>query len=147
MPTQIQSMGSHYDGEGVAAIDGLFAMLAEHPLDRSFEEYGNFAYSLDEDTDYIARFPEWAGHTAFFGNFYDYSFVFNFKTDDAVLIERLTTAIRANQQRPDYLSQQTPAERKAAARRADDKRRREYLERRKRELESVKAQLSSMDAA
>ena len=95
--TTIASNGSRWYGEEVGPVDQLLAALAEHPLARHFEVYGNFIFPHEE-----------AGRVEFWGNFYAISHVFHVITRDASLIERLTKAIRANQERPDYLAQPVP---------------------------------------
>lgn len=95
--TTIASNGSRWYGEEVGPVDQLLAALAEHPLARRFEVYGNFIFPHEE-----------AGRVEFWGNFYAISHVFHVITRDASLIERLTKAIRANQERPDYLAQPLP---------------------------------------
>ncbi|EHK77705.1 hypothetical protein SM0020_12295 [Sinorhizobium meliloti CCNWSX0020] len=92
------------NGGGLAQpIEALFDRLLTHTLDRTFEAYGNF----------IMR-DEWVetqhgkGAASFFGNFYDYSHVFNIITDDAELIERLTAAIEANKAKSSYIEQCPP---------------------------------------
>lgn len=118
----------HSNGSGrILPIEELFSRLQSEPLDRTFDDdrFGRFVYAHDTEP----------GVVCFFGNFHTYSHVFNICTDDAELIERLTAAIRLNQQRPDYLSQQTyvdeEAERAAreAARRQknNDERKRQAL--------------------
>ncbi len=105
MTTHIESNGSKWLGQAPDPISVLIEVLGKHPLDRSFEAYGNFI--REPDTAHDA--------TGFFGNFLTLSHVFNIRTDDTAVIDALTHAIRANQQRPDYLRQQTPEERKRAA--------------------------------
>lgn len=78
----------------------LLCRLRTHTLDRTFEAFGNFV--LNE-----------GGATRFWGNFFDYSHVFDIAPTDKRLIKRLTAAIRANQRKPEYLSQETYADRKA----------------------------------
>lgn len=106
--------------EGVTGIDELLSRLAAEPLDRTFEDerFGNFAYA-DEDV---------ADVVCFFGNFKHYSHVFNIRSNDPSLIEALTTAIRANQQRHDYLSQPVYAEVEAERAALEDERRRNRQE-------------------
>lgn len=94
--TTIDSNGSRWFGQAPATVDELLAVLAAEPLERSFEIYGNFITSDD-------------GETRLWGNFHAISHVFSIGTRDPDLIERLTTAIRSNQQRPDYLAQPVPA--------------------------------------
>ena len=42
MSTTIHSLGSKWYGEEADPIETLFKVLAEHPLSRVFEAYGNF---------------------------------------------------------------------------------------------------------
>lgn len=100
MATHINSNGSKWAGQAPDSIETLIKVLNESPLDRVFEMYGNFI--KDRDDEYRP------GMVNFFGNFFTLSHVFNIDTDDAETIEALTSAIRANQQRSDYLSQQDP---------------------------------------
>jgi len=99
----IISCGSHWAGERESTIEDLLEVLNNHPLDRTFEKYGNF---VDSSPEWIKENP-YPGIkvTSFFGNFLTISFVFNIKTDEQPIIDRLTVAIRENQKRPDYLSQ------------------------------------------
>jgi hypothetical protein len=106
----IISNGSHWYGESPDTIDDLLATLATEPLDRKFEQYGNF---VNPDPQWLRKvtkdgytsFYPGLRVTSFFGNFYTTSHVFTIYTDDPDTIAKLTTAIRANQARPDYLSQ------------------------------------------
>lgn len=70
----------------------LLELLRTEPLDPTFEKYGNF---VSPDTIETC--------THFFGNFANYSFVFNFrwKTSEPIC-QNLIAAIRENQKRPDY---------------------------------------------
>lgn len=108
MTTTINSNGSKWAGQAPDTIDRLLKVLASHPLDRVFEMYGNFIYPVNE-------------MTRFWGNFLTMSHIFSIDTDEPDIIERLTAAIRKNQQRQDYLSQHDPvkvqAERKLGQRR------------------------------
>jgi hypothetical protein len=99
----IISNGSHWYSEKPDTIDALLAVLADEPLDRTFERYGNFA---NPDPQWIKGNP-YPGLkvTVFFGNFYTVSHAFTIYTDDPETIAKLTATIRANQQRADYLSQ------------------------------------------
>lgn len=105
--TTIHSNGSKWAGEAPDTIEQLIEVLAQHPLDRRFEDYGNF----------IDRDPEWLdgstkpGVVIFFGNFLTVSHVFNIETDDPEVIERLNRAIKANKRRADYRSQDKPKRR------------------------------------
>lgn len=93
MTTTIISNGSKWAGEQPDSIETLLHVLTTNPLDRTFEAFGNFV--IDDDAPMIR----------FFGNFFDLSHVFSIDTDEPDLIERLTAAIRTNQRRADYLSQ------------------------------------------
>jgi hypothetical protein len=104
MPTEIISNGSKWAGEEPDSIDTLLDVLAKHPLDRTFEAYGNF----------VLRDPQMAdgsrdvGRTHFFGNFLTLSHVFSIRTDEQDVIDKLTAAIQANKLRPDYRNQSKP---------------------------------------
>jgi hypothetical protein len=93
--TEINHNGSHFAGEKPDTVDELCGVLAVEPLDRAFEAFGNFILELTDD----------GGLLRFWGNFAKVSHVFSIDTDEPTVIEQLTTAIRENQQRPDYLSQ------------------------------------------
>ncbi len=101
MTTTIISNGSkwavdtRYNGDTSDPIDDLLEVLASTPLDRRFEKLGNF----------IEPFKDL---TRFWGNFFIVSHVFDIDTNEPEVIEKLTAAIRENQQRADYLSQQAP---------------------------------------
>lgn len=100
----------HSNGSGrVLPIEALLERLATHPLDRTFEAFGNFV-QLDP-VNGRGEPMTGPGGAAFFGNFLTYSHVFRLDTDDPDLIARLTAAIHANQQRPDYLDQSPPFQR------------------------------------
>jgi len=121
MTTIINSCGSHWAGEDLSPISELITMLKNHPLRRDLESCGNFinpfplcvrSLGYDPETGY-SRYVEneeqpYRGLTSFFGNFFDWSFVFNIYTDDPELISALTKAIRKNQERSDYLDQEAP---------------------------------------
>lgn len=127
------------NGNSRLPIEGLFDRLASGPLDRTFEAYGNFVEVDPVNMRGEPLLPP--GGVSFFGNFHTYSHVFNIHTTDAGLIERLTAAIRANQQRADYLAQPDETERKRqeeAARLERDRVRDEERERRlQAELKSI----------
>jgi hypothetical protein len=136
MATEILSNGSKWAGEQPDSIDDLLAVLAAEPLDRIHEAYGNFI-------EVAAEGDTWAepGTVGFHGNFLNLSHVFDIRTTDAGVIERLTAAIRTNQQRADYLAQPDHAQRKAAeeaARQArDEKKRKERLVELAREMKAL----------
>lgn len=104
--THIISNGSKWAGEPVDPVEKLLAVLQEHPLDRLFESYGNYIFKDDDGIP--------GGTTRFWGNFLSISHVFQIDTNDLDVIARLTTAIRANQQRPDFLAQPNAEQRRAA---------------------------------
>jgi hypothetical protein len=101
--TIIVSNGSKWLGEAPDTIETLLAVLAQEPLDHTFERYGNFITPLTEQT-LIApqRHPELLGLTEFWGNFARVSHVFCIRTNDPAVIATLTAAIRQNQDRDDY---------------------------------------------
>lgn len=94
---KIKSNGSHWYGEAPDSVDDLLRVLQNHPLDRTFEAYGNFVQSA-----YSTRVVR------FWGNFRTVSHVFSIDTDEPELIAKLTAAIRQNQNRADYLAQPAP---------------------------------------
>src|SRR5690349_17466719 len=116
MQTEIISNGSTWGGQDPFPVEKLFERLASDPLDRIFESYGNFIEVDPVNSRGEALLPK--GGVCFSGNFLTYSHVFDVRTTDPVLIERLTAAIRANQQRPDYLAQPDEAARQHAEREA-----------------------------
>lgn len=95
------------------SLDTLFDLLATEPLDRKFEEFGNFLYAAGSQR-HGFRKPELRVAARrdklvhVWGNFLNVSHVFNISTNDKPLLHRLHRAIRANQNRPDYLSQPRP---------------------------------------
>lgn len=106
MTTTIYSNGSKWAGEEPDSIETLLAVLGSHVLDRIFECPGAAHTFIDAD-------PV-TGMVSFFGNFQELSHVFSIETDDPDAIIRLTTAIDANMERPDYQSQATFEQRQAA---------------------------------
>jgi hypothetical protein len=112
MSTLINSNGppSHHPKE---SLDHLFDLLATEPLDRKFEEFGNFLYAAGSHRHGFvkAELRDAARRDKLvhvWGNFLNVSHVFNISTNDKPLLQRLSRAIRANQNRPDYLSQPRP---------------------------------------
>lgn len=93
----INSNGSKWGGESPDTIEKLIEVLRNHPLDRSFERFGNFV-SKDSKT----------GSVSLFGNFENLSHVFNITADTRQEVDAVIKAIRANQKRPDYLVQPVP---------------------------------------
>ena len=114
MTTTIISNGSKWAGEAPDSIATLLDVLGTHALHRLFESH------LGEGTGAFISVcqasEKWAlpGTTRFHGNFIGLSHVFSIDTDDPDLIDRLTAAIKANVERPDYLSQPTWQQRQAA---------------------------------
>lgn len=102
--TRINYNGSRWTGQDPDTLEGLIAVLAREPLDPTFEEYGNFAMPLDDPQRYEAP----AGSLRFWGNFHALSHAFSIDTDDPAVIDRLITAITANQATAAY--QQAKAE-------------------------------------
>lgn len=90
--------GSKFLGQEPDTIEKLLEVLKEHPLNRTFEKYGDFISS-----NFLK--PKPPGTVSIHGNFHTISHAFCIITDEPELIEKLTLAIRENQQRPDYLSQ------------------------------------------
>ena len=119
----IQSNGSRGASSAPASIDELVQVLEKSPLDANFEQYGNFIMPA-QNSEYSGRknsegnpevintgpmFPEAPDALVFWGNFLEVSHVFNIATDEENVIERLTTAIRANQASPAYIAQKKQA--------------------------------------
>jgi hypothetical protein len=96
---RINSNGSHFAGGGPSPLECLEEVLKTEPLDRSFEAFGNFVFTPTLEHDHVVRF---------WGNFFTVSHVFSIDTDDPAVIGHLTTLIRSNQGRADYLSQHNP---------------------------------------
>jgi hypothetical protein len=112
---KIESNGSKWYGEQIER-------LAAHTLDPSFEDYGNFVFE-PRNAQYLGRGeyadlgPQYPGQNVvrFWGNFADVSGVFHIDTDEPELIEKLTAAIRANQQTDAYQAARAAATLKRAA--------------------------------
>jgi len=122
--TTVHSCGSKWAGEKPDSIQALLKALNEYALDRTFEAFGNFVEPLE------------SGAISFFGNFQELSHVFHITTTDSRLAAKLTDAIRANQRRPDYLSQEdyeTVRARANAARLEQDRIKQAEIERRARQ--------------
>lgn len=78
-------------------LERLFDMVYHFTLDPTFERYGDF----------VSRNPRLVrggrgDYTALFGNFYDYSFVFNIETKDEKLIARFANAVAENKKKESY---------------------------------------------
>ncbi len=100
--TSIISNGSKWAGEEPDTLEVLCEVLQSNTLDRTFEGFGNFVLA---DAGEPVRF---------WGNFFDVSHVFSIDTDEPEVIERLSGLIRANQQKPEYLAQASPEQRRIA---------------------------------
>lgn len=120
MTTKIISNGSHYAGESLDSINKLLDRMKNYALDRSFEAFGNFIIKAPKKyyevrsagVRYYVEKEEYLyteDTVIFFGNFMAYSHVFNIVTTDKKLIKRLTNAIKKNQARADYQSQEKPS--------------------------------------
>lgn len=103
MTTTIIHNGSKWAGDQPDDIETLFRVLEMYALDPQFEPYGNFV--LDDPVSDAGEHLVPNG-VRFWGNFAELSHLFEIDTDDPDLIERLTAAIRKNQQRADYLAQE-----------------------------------------
>lgn len=110
MTTIILSNGHHRADSTEAALDTLLDVLAHHPLDRLFEQHGDF---VERDARNLRG--EWLegveNAVSFFGNFSGLSHVFSIVSNDAGVVDRLASAIAQNRQRPDYLRQPPPYDR------------------------------------
>ncbi|MCK6259234.1 hypothetical protein LCY76_21915 [Fictibacillus sp. KIGAM418] len=96
----ILSNGTDWNDHPVP-ITTLIKKLKEKPLDPIYESMGNFIVKVNPVTD-AQHDIRHKGCTQFFGHFATIPFVFNIITDEKVVIEELTKAIRMNQQRLDY---------------------------------------------
>ena len=111
MTTTIHSNGSKWAGEAPDSIEKLLDVLGSNVLNRLFENgKGHPFISVCK-----AR-EKWAlpGVIRFHGNFLNLSHVFSIDTDESALAGKLTEAIYANMERPDYQSQPTFEQRQAA---------------------------------
>lgn len=81
-------------------VERIVANCEQYTLDPTFEAYGNFADIRPEWVGEAAK--KYAGCVNFWGNFYDFSGVFNIITNNAAVISRLTEAIRRNQATAEY---------------------------------------------
>ncbi|WP_261131085.1 hypothetical protein [Bacillus sp. Marseille-Q3570] len=97
----IDSNGPEWGGGEPENIQALLKRLSSEPLDPIYESMGNFivSYQPGRSTSENKRFE---GCTHFFGHFATSSHVFSIITDEKVVIESLTAAIRMNQCRSDY---------------------------------------------
>lgn len=123
----IEGNGSKWAGDTEDDLDELFKVLAETPLDPRWEQYGNF---IMPDPCVGVRNPEWTWGNGepqwidgprmyevhvvrFSGNFLEVSHGFSIDTNVPEIIERLTKAIRDNQQTEAYQRYKTQIEKEA----------------------------------
>lgn len=117
---EIRSNGSKFAGDKPDTIEKLVSVLENYPLNPEFENRGDF---IIQTMEYLN--PEltekYKNCTHFFGNFETISHVFAIITDEAEIIEKLTTAIEANQKSPEYLKiKEAKSEQIAAEKRRRD---------------------------
>ena len=110
---EILSNGSKWTGEPPDPVDKLIEVLVKYPLDRTFELYGNFY--INSSIDWVVDpktgrkyYDDFPNAVRFFGNFFNFSHVFDIVTDESDIITKLLAAIRTNQMREDYISQRDP---------------------------------------
>jgi hypothetical protein len=98
---EIKSNGTDWN-EPIQPIHTLLKKLDQKPLDPVYETMGNFIIKYRSDRN--IENSRYAGCTHFMGHFATIPYVFNIITDERVIIEELTKAIRMNQERLDYES-------------------------------------------
>lgn len=113
MSVIILSNGSKWAGQEPDTIEDLLDVLATSPLDRRFENYGNFYTPMGEckfcdDRGVHNHSTEMEGMAHFGGNFFELSHVFSIYTDEQGVIDKLLAAVQGNQKRDDYLEQKDP---------------------------------------
>lgn len=94
--THILSNDARHYGFVPDTIDTLIEKLNTYSLDPTFENYGNFVTQFNPKR-WTDDNEKYRGLTCFFGNFHTYSSVFRVYTNDPIVIDRLTQAIRSNQ--------------------------------------------------
>jgi len=119
-----------------AGLVELRQFLATMPLRPDFAGYDRNPIGWQTLT---PIWPDYPGIVRFHGNFYQYSFAFNFDTNDAELIAEMVAAIDANKATPAYaeaVEAHAEAERKRQEwqEQRDERRRAGYIERLRREL-------------
>ena len=122
----IEITSNAYGKPNALGIDALLERLSSATLCPTFERYGNFiqhplyhAKPGDKPGEWVddterPMYPNHPGTHRFFGNFFDYSHVFNIDTDEPELIEVLTKAIRANQATAAYANAKAQVEEREA---------------------------------
>ena len=107
--TLILSNGSKWAGQEPDSIETLLGVLEKEPLDKTFEDYGNFfgrVHLEDFKKGLNNKFAsKWEDSMHFWGNFKNYSHVFSIYTFDQEIIVKLINAIEDNKQREDYKRQ------------------------------------------
>lgn len=95
----IISNGSKWYGQEPDSVDILLSVLGEHPLDPTFENFGNFYY----EPEYLDPSKQPPAGTVFrvFGNFSDVSHVFNIE-GNAEELEPIRLAIESNRASESY---------------------------------------------
>lgn len=94
--------GNHSHKNNYTLIDYLLKLLETEPLDKNFENFGNFVYKHG-----ARNHKNPPDCVCFFGSFRYFSYPFRICTDEPEIIEKLTNAIRANQQKSGYLNQES----------------------------------------
>lgn len=94
--------GNHSHVNNYAIIDHLLNLLDTTPLDKNFENFGNFVYQTGHKNHKNSQ-----ECVCFFGSFRYFSYPFRICTDEPEIIKKLTHAIRSNQQKSGYLNQES----------------------------------------
>jgi hypothetical protein len=100
--TEIRSIGTKIFGVQPDDIQTLLRVLARHPLNRTFER--TFIQDLGN------------GATRFHGNFLTVSHVFDIRSNDPEIVDRLTKAIDANRRTLAFRAQPSAARQMRAIR-------------------------------
>lgn len=96
--------GSSSVGNDTRLIESLLDVLKKEPLDKNFENFGNFIEN--QQRTHLKSEDDASEYTVFFGSFRYFSYPFRVVTDEPKLIETLTEAIRNNQETFDYINQE-----------------------------------------
>ncbi|MGM7703087.1 hypothetical protein ACSVDE_15250 [Pseudalkalibacillus sp. Hm43] len=97
----IDANGPDWGGQEPENIPALIKRLKSEPLDPIYETMGNFIVSY-QPSSWTPENKRFEGCTHFFGHFATSPYVFSIITDEKVVIDSLTSAIRMNQCRTDY---------------------------------------------
>lgn len=119
--------------EGLPRLRELLATIALRP------DYAGYDRNPIGYQTLTPIWPDYPGIVRFSGNFDEYSFCFNFDTNDQELTAEMVAAIDANKATPAYAAavaahDKAKAEQKAWYQRRDEKRQAGYVERLRREL-------------